>query len=126
MRSVQVWLLVLLSGFCMPVKPVEAAKLPPGLFSRPRHDRDGNLTNARSVAQPISGEIAVRAVLDAIPRPWRQSRRKLEARTHERAQNAGPYSHSIVPGGLLVTSSTTRLTSATSLVIRVEMRSSTS
>ncbi len=37
-----------------------------------------------------------------------------------------PYSHSIVPGGLLVTSSTTRFTSATSLVMRVEMRSSTS
>lgn len=36
------------------------------------------------------------------------------------------YSHSIVPGGLLVMSSTTRLTSATSLVMRVEMRSSTS
>ena len=36
------------------------------------------------------------------------------------------YSHSMVPGGLLVTSSTTRLTSATSFVIRVEMRSSTS
>jgi hypothetical protein len=37
-----------------------------------------------------------------------------------------PYSHSIVPGGFEVTSSTTRLTSATSLVIRVEMRSRTS
>jgi membrane-bound lytic murein transglycosylase len=36
------------------------------------------------------------------------------------------YSHSMVPGGLLVMSSTTRLTSATSLVIRVEIRSSTS
>src|ERR1700677_1065789 len=36
------------------------------------------------------------------------------------------YSHSMVPGGLLVTSSTTRLSSATSLVIRVEIRSSTS
>jgi hypothetical protein len=36
------------------------------------------------------------------------------------------YSHSMVPGGLLVTSSTTRLTSATSLVIRVEIRASTS
>ena len=32
----------------------------------------------------------------------------------------------MVPGGLLVTSSTTRFTSGTSLVIRVEMRSSTS
>ncbi len=36
------------------------------------------------------------------------------------------YSHSMVPGGLLVTSTTTRLTSRTSLVIRVEIRSSTS
>lgn len=36
------------------------------------------------------------------------------------------HSHSMVPGGLLVMSSTTRLTSATSLVMRVEMRSSTS
>ena len=36
------------------------------------------------------------------------------------------YSHSMVPGGLLVTSSTTRLTSGTSLVIRVEMRARTS
>lgn len=32
------------------------------------------------------------------------------------------HSHSMVPGGLLVTSSTTRLTSATSLVMRVEIR----
>lgn len=37
-----------------------------------------------------------------------------------------PYSHSMVPGGLDVTSSTTRFTSRTSLVIRVEIRSSTS
>ncbi len=36
------------------------------------------------------------------------------------------YSHSMVPGGLLVTSTTTRLTSGTSLVIRVEIRASTS
>ena len=36
------------------------------------------------------------------------------------------YSHSMVPGGLEVTSSTTRLTPGTSLVIRVEMRASTS
>ena len=36
------------------------------------------------------------------------------------------YSHSIVPGGLLVTSSTTRFTSRTSFVIRVEIVSSTS
>ncbi|MEY9862298.1 hypothetical protein ABH935_007943 [Catenulispora sp. GAS73] len=45
---------------------------------------------------------------------------------HGRTGDRGAYSHSIVPGGLLVTSSTTRLTSATSLVIRVEIRASTS
>ena len=36
------------------------------------------------------------------------------------------YSHSIVAGGLLVTSNTTRLTSRTSFVIRVEIFSRTS
>ena len=36
------------------------------------------------------------------------------------------HSHSMVPGGLEVMSRVTRLTSATSLVIRVEMRSMTS
>lgn len=36
------------------------------------------------------------------------------------------HSHSIVPGGLLVQSSTTRLTSGTELVIRLEMRARTS
>src|SRR5215471_4653850 len=35
------------------------------------------------------------------------------------SRNAAGYSHSMVPGGLLVTSSTTRLISGTSLVIRV-------
>ena len=36
------------------------------------------------------------------------------------------YSHSMVPGGLLVMSSVTRLTSGTSLVMRVEIAASTS
>ncbi len=36
------------------------------------------------------------------------------------------YSHSIVPGGLLVMSTATRLIAGTSLVIRVEIASSTS
>ncbi len=54
-----------------------------------------------------------------------------EGPQHNRGRNFNEiekrrYSHSMVPGGLLVTSSTTRLTSATSLVIRVEIRSSTS
>ncbi len=40
--------------------------------------------------------------------------------------NLRAHSHSIVPGGLLVMSRVTRLTSGTSLVIRVEIVSSTS
>ncbi len=43
-----------------------------------------------------------------------------------RASRNWIHSHSMVPGGLLVTSSTTRLTSGTSLVIRLEMLASTS
>ena len=39
---------------------------------------------------------------------------------------AAAHSHSMVPGGLDVTSSTTRLTSRTSFVMRFEMRASTS
>ena len=46
-------------------------------------------------------------------------------RTHLGCCTAG-YSHSMVPGGLLVTSIATRLISRTSLVIRVEIVSSTS
>ena len=41
---------------------------------------------------------------------------------HALPSGAVVYSHSMVPGGLLVTSRVTRLTSATSLVMRVEMR----
>ncbi len=40
--------------------------------------------------------------------------------------DGGGYSHSMVPGGLLVTSRATRLTSGTSLVMRVEIRAITS
>jgi hypothetical protein len=42
-----------------------------------------------------------------------------------RSRNRCSYSHSIVAGGLLVTSSTTRFTSGTSLVIRVDIRART-
>ena len=51
----------------------------------------------------------------------------VEHRDH-RANREVPrdYSHSIVPGGLLVMSSTTRLTSRISLIIREAMRSSRS
>ena len=54
--------------------------------------------------------------------------RKLSGGVGVSGSGEGPWghSHSMVPGGLLVTSRTTRLTSATSLVMRVEMRASTS
>lgn len=61
---------------------------------------------------------------------------QLDGQSYAAAQQALPldlsvpvgpgYSHSMVPGGLLVTSNTTRLISRTSLVMRVEMRSRTS
>src|SRR3954452_171011 len=47
------------------------------------------------------------------------------ARTDHRLPGVS-YSHSMVPGGLLVMSRVTRLTSATSLVMRVEIFSSRS
>lgn len=47
-------------------------------------------------------------------------------RTRRRESAASPHSHSMVPGGFDVTSSTTRLTSRTSFVMRLEMRASTS
>ena len=57
-------------------------------------------------------------------RAWRSSSFSLK-RTLPAPVGPG-HSHSMVPGGFDVTSSTTRLTSRTSLVIRVEMRASTS
>ena len=44
----------------------------------------------------------------------------------ERAHGRSAHSHSIVPGGLEVTSSATRLTPSTSLMMREEMRSTSS
>lgn len=52
----------------------------------------------------------------------------LYTRENRKRDAAAPfsYSHSMVPGGFDVTSSTTRLTSGTWLVILFEMRASTS
>ena len=57
-----------------------------------------------------------------------EGRKTLKGKTimHPRRSRRGAYSHSMVPGGLDVTSRTTRFTSRTSLVMRVEMRASTS
>ena len=76
------------------------------------------------------------------PHQGRQARRISLTHGHSKARRriapAGPtagsglslrlahHSHSMVPGGLLVQSSTTRLTSGTELVIRLEMRARTS
>ena len=64
-----------------------------------------------------------------------ERRSDLDFRTHmtrhgspsrEQRVRARDYSHSMVPGGLLVMSSVTRFTSRTSLVMRVEIFASTS
>lgn len=52
----------------------------------------------------------------------------LDGLTLDRVQalEVGPYSHSIVPGGFEVMSNATRLTPGTSLMMRLESRSSSS
>ena len=73
----------------------------------------------RTVAHHLMGQgraIAVDALrLHRVHAPQRSSERVREA-----------YSHSMVPGGFEVMSTVTRLISRTSLVIRVDIRSSTS
>ena len=57
-------------------------------------------------------------------KPQKPSRVKVQlSGEFESCQTQVAHSHSMVPGGLDVMSSVTRLTSRTSLVIRVEMRS---
>ena len=72
--------------------------------------------NAATASAPSPTAVAVARDLAMKPRSPRAI-----PQVRERA-----YSHSMVPGGLLVTSSTTRLTSATSPVIRVEILASRS
>ena len=64
-------------------------------------------------------------------RAARAGRERAGARETTDASDRGPrhpstHSHSMVPGGFDVTSSTTRFTPLTSLVMRFEMRASTS
>ena len=81
------------------------------------------------MARIASLEDTVLTLAEALLRP---ARRLAVDTAPERTRSAGSgatrpaHSHSMVPGGLLVMSSTTRLTSRTSLVIRVEIRASTS
>ena len=77
-------------------------------------------------AQPAPGE---RLKLPArVVQHIARARRRRPRRLHgpRRPGPVGAHSHSMVPGGLEVQSSTTRLTSGTALVMRVEMRASTS
>ena len=63
------------------------------------------------------------------PVPAGNTGRKQNGRLRQEAGRVTPvagYSHAMVTGGLLVTSSTTRLTPSTSLVIRLEIRASRS
>ena len=88
-------------------------------------------TLASSIETTIE-ELVSRILADYVekaPTPIPASRRKVPdtpENRHFTSAREEAYSHSMVPGGLLVTSSTTRLTSGTSLVMRVEMRSRTS
>ena len=102
-------------------KAVEAATA--DIIARVASLEDTVLTLAEALLRP------------AHPRPAAVKRRaqRPELATNRIIPNAKrldstalPYSHSMVPGGLLVTSRTTRLTSRTSLVIRVEIRASRS
>ena len=83
--------------------------------------------HARSTAWRDDGTAPVQGPGLSVVREWHGpaagSRRELARASGQRGSF---YSHSMVPGGLLVTSRTTRLTSATSLVMRVEILASRS
>src|SRR5215469_8872656 len=98
--------------------------VPPVLDHR---DDPGQL--AMGAAKPVQHG-ATGAVIDlhqsALPSASHNTLRGISGACHGRGHRTREgYSHSIVPGGLLVTSSTTRLISLTSLVIRVATRAST-
>jgi hypothetical protein len=76
-------------------------------------------------AEPVPGPIDGVSTRHAARASITSEARSVACECHRRPALV-TYSHSIVPGGLLVTSSTTRLISRTSFVIRVEMRASTS
>ena len=113
--------------------------------SRPLRGNPSNLEEKDVLSENRSPRWTVRptAPPGSRPRPYqgRQARRitltTSTTRPRRRIAPAGPssgeqssrlarHSHSMVPGGLLVQSSTTRLTSGTELVIRLEMRARTS
>ena len=67
-----------------------------------------------------AGPSAHKACREILPRPFQH------CWTSQQCHPTRPYSHSIVAGGLLLMSYTTRFTPFTSLMMRVEMRASSS
>ena len=118
--------------------PIRAAALPsqPAL---PRRRWGRRALCRRSAASDVRRPPTLRSADRVATRGPRERPRSLAAQARKRQKiipdadptlNRSPdrstHSHSMVPGGLDVTSSTTRLTSRTSLVMRFEMRDSTS
>lgn len=67
-------------------------------------------------------EFGLRVLVELTLRPRHGNRRRQTGAAGQREN----HSHSMVPGGFEVTSSTTRLTSRTSFVMRLEILASTS
>ncbi len=106
---------------------------------RPATRRPGRATNPRPDGYPVGPRAAIllrsrarnrhpRAIIRARTPELRAGAENSSGGEVRRADSLAPihHSHSIVAGGLLVRSSTTRVTSRTSLVILVLMRSNTS
>ena len=91
------------------------------------HARDDAAAVAERIGLPTLAEgVGLPAVAERIGRPAvAEGVGVARARRLPRSPfvRSSAYSHSIVPGGLLVMSSTTRLTSRISLIIREEIRS---
>ena len=90
----------------------------------PWHRRQDRKTISARRAPSQPGTLHAHPIKKHRPRPTIQGRgrgyQSVRSARHER------HSHSMVAGGLEVTSRTTRLTSGTELVLRVEMRARTS
>ena len=94
------------------------------------HARDDAAAVAEGIGlRAVAEGVGLRAVAEGIGLPVVAGRRGIPRAGRLRrcpALRRFAYSHSMVPGGLLVMSSTTRLTSRISLIIREEIRSSRS
>src|SRR5690606_20388670 len=91
---------------------------------QPQHSHVGSQLGR---TDPERGEAERGIVVDVLHESQSTSCHARLSRSVGGPEQSGPaYSHSIVPGGLLVTSRTTRLTSRTSFVMRFETFASSS